>query len=67
MISKREREVLAYLAHGLTAEQTAARMGLSTQTVKNHSSSALKELRVHNRSGAFIALGWLTPPRIEGF
>jgi DNA-binding CsgD family transcriptional regulator len=65
MISKREREVLAYLAHGLTTEQTAARMGLSIQTVKNHTTSAYRKLRVQNRSGAFLALGWLKPPAIE--
>lgn len=65
MISKREREVLSYLAHGLTTEQTAARMGLSPQTVKNHIGSAFKKLRVKNRYGAFLELGWIYPPEME--
>ena len=65
MISKREREVLAYLAHGLTTEQTAARMGLSPQTIKTHIGSAFKKLKVQNRHGAFLELGWLHPPHIE--
>jgi DNA-binding CsgD family transcriptional regulator len=64
MITKREREVLAYLAHGLTYEQTAARMGVSPQTVKNHTSSAFKKLRVGNRFGAFLELGWMNPPEV---
>jgi len=63
-LTPREREVLAYLAHGLTNDQAAARMEISPQTVKNHASTAFRRLGVRNRSGAFRVLGWLVPPRV---
>ena len=63
-LTHREREVLAYLAHGLTGEQAAARLEIAPSTVKNHTRSAFRRLGVVNKVSAFRVLGWLTPPRV---
>ena len=63
-LTPREREVLAWLAHGLTGEQAAARLEISPSTVNNHVAAALRKLGVVNKVAAFRVLGWLTPPRV---
>jgi DNA-binding NarL/FixJ family response regulator len=64
-ITKREWEVLAELANGLTVPEVAAKLGIHTQTVKNLASSAYKRLKVKGRYAAFLELGWLTPPEVD--
>ena len=60
LLTPKERMVLAHMAKtGDTAIETAAALGLSEQTVKNHLTNAYRQLGVHNLTGAFIALGWL--------
>lgn len=61
-LSPQELRVLTLYANGHTAASAAVEMGISPQTVRNHAGSAFKKLRVKNRYGAFLELGWLTPP-----
>lgn len=61
-LSPRELQILVLLANGHTVDTAAAELGLSSQTVKNHLGSVYRKLRVSNRYGAFLELGWLTPP-----
>jgi two-component system response regulator DesR len=56
-LTDREREILSLMAHGLSVKETAVRLSLSPQTVKNHRSQILKSLRARNGMEAvFLAL-----------
>ena len=46
-LTRREIEVLLYLARGLTVRQCAERMQLAQSTVDNHKSRLMKKLGVH--------------------
>lgn len=46
-LSKREREVLQLLGTGLTAKETAERLGLTSGTVATYRKQAFKKLGVH--------------------
>lgn len=64
-LSKREREIIALLAQGLTGEQVAERLVLSAETVKTHIRNAMGKLEAHTRVHAIaIALreGFISPP-----
>jgi DNA-binding NarL/FixJ family response regulator len=64
-LSKREREVMDLLAQGLTGEQVAERLFLSSETVKTHIRNAMGKLEAHTRVHAIaIALreGYISPP-----
>ena len=52
LITKREREVLALLAEGLTNAEIAARLFISTKTAGNHVSSVLAKLNLRSRTEA---------------
>jgi DNA-binding NarL/FixJ family response regulator len=52
MLSSREREVLRYLATGLTDREIAERLGISPRTVETHVGSLLHKLAVKNRAEA---------------
>ncbi len=54
-LSAREREVIQLLADGLTGEEVADRLVLSTETVKTHIRNAMTKLEARNRVHA-IAL-----------
>ena len=52
MLSNREREILALLADGLGNKQIAARLGISTNTVKTHLELLFEKLGVSSRAEA---------------
>ncbi len=55
-LSNREREILALLADGLVNKQIAARLGISTNTVKTHLELLFDKLGVATRAEA-VATG----------
>jgi DNA-binding CsgD family transcriptional regulator len=55
MVSRREREVLAGLAHGLTSAQVAWCLSLSSETVKTHLQRIYRKLNVTCRANAVDA------------
>jgi DNA-binding CsgD family transcriptional regulator len=65
-LTPREREVLRALSAGLTAEQTAARFGVSVTTVRTQIRRIYQKLRVSHRKEALAKaqhLGLLRSPR----
>ena len=54
-LSSRERQVLALLADGLGNKQIAARLGISTNTVKTHLELLFEKLGVSSRAEAVAA------------
>jgi two-component system, NarL family, nitrate/nitrite response regulator NarL len=56
-LSPREREVLAFLADGLTAAEIAERLQLGVSTVRTHKLKLYEKLGVADR-GAAVAEGW---------
>jgi DNA-binding NarL/FixJ family response regulator len=64
-LSKREREIMDLLSQGLTGEDVAERLFLSSETVKTHIRNAMSKLEAHTRVHAVaIALreGYITGP-----
>ena len=56
-LSAREREIIGLLAAGLTGEEVAGRLVLSTETVKTHIRNAMTKLEARTRVHAIaIAL-----------
>jgi RNA polymerase sigma factor (sigma-70 family) len=51
-LTDREREVLAFMAQGLSNQEVAERMGMSLKTARNHVSNILAKLQVADRTGA---------------
>jgi DNA-binding NarL/FixJ family response regulator len=51
-LSGRERDVLELMASGATNREIAARLHLSTHTIKEHTSSVYRKLGVRNRTEA---------------
>jgi len=51
-LSRKERDILDALAEGLTNKELAARLGISTNTVKFHLSNIFDKLSVKNRAQA---------------
>lgn len=56
-LSAREHEVLAHLANGLSTDEVAERLFISTTTVRNHVRHILAKLGVHSRLAAVRAAG----------
>jgi DNA-binding NarL/FixJ family response regulator len=54
-LSPRQKEVLRYLAQGLSNKQIAYHMSLAEATVKLHINALLRNFNVHNRTQAVIA------------
>jgi DNA-binding NarL/FixJ family response regulator len=48
-LSRREREIMDLLAQGLTGEDVAERLVLSSETVKTHIRNAMAKLEAHTR------------------
>ena len=64
-LSKREREIMDLLSQGLTGEDVAERLFLSSETVKTHIRNAMSKLEAHTRVHAVaIALreGYISGP-----
>ena len=53
--SNRERQILALLGEGLSNKQIAARLGISTNTVKTHLEVLFEKLGVSSRAEAVAA------------
>jgi DNA-binding CsgD family transcriptional regulator len=53
-LSRREREVLVLMAEGLTAVQSAARLGLTTKTIDNYRTALREALGVHSNVQAVV-------------
>ena len=51
-LSKRETEILAYLAQGYPNKKVAEALGLSTETVRSYLRNIYTKLQVHSRSEA---------------
>jgi len=49
-LTPREREILRFLAAGLTVKETAVRLNLSAKTVDVHKYNLMRKIGVHNRS-----------------
>ena len=57
-LTRREREVLEQAALGLNNRQIGVALEIAEQTVKNHLSSAMRKLSLHDRTHAVvIAIG----------
>jgi DNA-binding NarL/FixJ family response regulator len=57
-LTRRERQVLEQAALGMTNRQIGAALEIAEQTVKNHLSSAMRKLALHDRTHAVvIAIG----------
>lgn len=64
-LTKRESEVLRFLADGLSARQIATRLSLSERTVNTHVATLYRKLGVSNRVEAVregMRLGLVPPP-----
>jgi DNA-binding NarL/FixJ family response regulator len=48
-MTKREREVINHIAEGLSNKQIAARLHVSTHTVKSHVRNIMEKLTLHTR------------------
>lgn len=55
VLTRREREILALLADGFGNKQIAARLGISTNTVKTHLELLFEKLDVSTRTEAVTA------------
>jgi DNA-binding NarL/FixJ family response regulator len=53
-LTGREQAVLAKLAEGFAPKEVAAEMGISWDTVRNHTTSIYAKLHVHSRSEAIL-------------
>ena len=53
-LSKREVQVLGYVASGMSNKEIASRLAISRQTVRNHLSHVFHKLQASNRTQAVI-------------
>lgn len=63
-LTKRETEILTYVAEGNSNKEIARILTISEQTIKNHVSAILRKLNANDRAHAVaLALrsGWITP------
>jgi len=51
-LTKRERELLGLVSHGLKTMQIAERLNISTETVRNHCKNIHSKLNAHSRTEA---------------
>jgi DNA-binding NarL/FixJ family response regulator len=55
MLTRREQEVLKFLAAGLSNKEIGEKLGLSSLTVRNHLAHVFKKLQVRSRTEAVLA------------
>jgi len=63
-LTKRETEILTYVAEGNSNKEIARILTISEQTIKNHVSAILRKLNANDRAHAVtLALhsGWISP------
>jgi two-component system response regulator DegU len=63
-LTKRETQILTYVAEGNTNKEIAHILSISEQTIKNHVSAILRKLNANDRAHAVaLALhsGWISP------
>lgn len=53
-LTSREREILGLMSRGLSDAEIASSLGLSRQTIRNHSSSIYGKIGVNRRSAAIV-------------
>lgn len=53
-LTRRETEILNYIAKGLLNKQIAGQLGISEQTIKNHVTSILRKLNANARTEAVV-------------
>ncbi len=53
-LTPREREVLEYVAAGLTDDEVASQLGISQRTARNHLTNAYSKIGAHNRAEAIV-------------
>ena len=53
-LTKREREILALLARGMTRDEMAEKLYISSETVKMHTKNIYKKLKAKNKIDAII-------------
>ena len=64
-LTRREREVLQQAALGMSNRQIGVELNIAEQTVKNHLSSAMRKLSLHDRTQAVVMAlgrGWISVP-----
>jgi DNA-binding NarL/FixJ family response regulator len=54
LLTKRERQVFDLLAQGLTGEEIALRLTISSETVRTHIRNAMEKLDARTRTGAVV-------------
>ena len=50
VLTRREQEILSYIVSGITNEQIAMELFISTQTVRNHIKNIYEKLQVHSKA-----------------
>lgn len=63
-LTQREREIVSYLADGLTSKEIALKLDISHRTVEVHRAKLLKKFGVSNTNALFQALGGLDAAHI---
>ncbi len=53
-LTPRQQQVLVELARGCMTEEIARKLGISTETVRNHIREILRRLKVHSRLQAVV-------------
>lgn len=61
-LTPRERTILVEAANGATLEETAHRLGLSVQTIKNARYKLMHRIGAANMPDTFRRIGWLEVP-----
>jgi two-component system, NarL family, response regulator DegU len=62
VLTKREQQILKYIADGNTNKQIANTLAISEQTIKNHVSAILRKLNANDRAHAVVLAirrGWI--------
>ncbi len=65
-LTRREREIVSFLADGLTSKEIGLRLDLSHRTVEVYRAKLLKKFGVANTSALFQSMGFLDETHIVG-